>query len=409
MKPWTSLFALAILAAPVDAFSADLAHRFARDVHVTLRSLLASTSRTRAPVKKRDVGGGVYCVAGRSSQMVFNGAAPPVNPPGSISGSGSTGSSRPGSSSPGSSPSSSQPSSWQVAQHYAGNSFFTGWDFWNQADPTGGTVDYVDQPTAQSAGLVEINNAGNAIMRVDTTPQVSGNRRSVRIQTEYVYTGALIILDAVHMPIGCGTWPAFWSNGPGWPNSGEIDIVEGVNANTQNQATIHTRAGCTIPPTAQGAGELASSTLTGGSNCDVAVSNNAGCGSISDDTNSYGVGFNNAGGGVYAMLWDSTAISVWFFPRSSIPSDITSSAPQPNSWGTPFARWPGTTCDTMSFFGNHSAIFDTTLCGQWAGNVWGEGCAASTGVATCADFVANNGAAFADAYWEVASVTIYQD
>lgn len=38
----------------------------------------------------------------------------------------------------------------------------------------------------------------------------------------------------------------------------------------------------------------------------------------------------------------------------------------------------------------------STLCGDWAGNAWGE-CAASTGYASCPDYVANNGGAFADA------------
>ena len=127
-------------------------------------------------------------------------------------------------------------------------SFFDGWDFWTDADPTHGIVDYVGQDTAvrnhpsltpfpfpflhvlqQSAGLIDIDSNGHVFMRVDTTPTVSGNRRSVRITTQYSYTGGLVLLDAVHMPTGCGTWPAFWSNGPDWPTFGEIDIVEGVN------------------------------------------------------------------------------------------------------------------------------------------------------------------------------------
>ncbi len=65
----------------------------------------------------------------------------------------------------------------------------------------------------QSEGLIEINSAGNAIMRVETTPTISGNRKSIRITSEYAYTGGLIVMDAVHMPTGCGTWPAFWSDG----------------------------------------------------------------------------------------------------------------------------------------------------------------------------------------------------
>lgn len=50
-------------------------------------------------------------------------------------------------------------------------------------------------------------------MKVETTPKVSGNRKSIRIQSKNTFTGGLLIMDAVHMPAGCGTWPAFWSNG----------------------------------------------------------------------------------------------------------------------------------------------------------------------------------------------------
>lgn len=132
-----------------------------------------------------------------------------------------------------------------------------------------------------------------------------------------------------------------------------------MNDQTTNQATIHTSAGCTIPSTNAAVG--ATGRMVNGFNCDVAATSNAGCGTIVDDTATYGPGFNAAGGGVYAMLWDSTAISVWFFPRADVPADIAARAPQPAGWGTPFARWPGTSCDTMSFFTDHNAIFDTTL------------------------------------------------
>lgn len=79
----------------------------------------------------------------------------------------------------------------------------------------------------QSANLTSINGAGHAIMSVETTPTVASVRQSVRITTQFTYTGGLVIMDSVHMPTGCGTWPAFWSNGPNWPAGGEIDIVEG--------------------------------------------------------------------------------------------------------------------------------------------------------------------------------------
>ncbi|PIL30890.1 hypothetical protein GSI_07059 [Ganoderma sinense ZZ0214-1] len=315
------------------------------------------------------------------------------------------------------SPSSTSPASspWKLAKSYQGNSFFDGWDFFTGDDPTHGIVDYVDQGTAQSANLTEINSDGHAIMRVDTTPTVSGNRRSVRITTTYSYTGGLVLLDAVHMPTGCGTWPAFWSNGPNWPAGGEIDIVEGVNDYSDNQATIHTSHGCTIPSSDSSKLGI-SGNVVGGTNCAAAETNNAGCGMTATQSNTYGVGFNNNGGGVYAMQWVDKGISVWFFQRNNIPSDISANAPLPDNWGTPMAFWPATDCAPFKFFDSHSAIFDTTLCGDWAGNVWNDAgapgqeqsCAARVGISTCEDFVRNHGAAFADAYWEVNYVKIYQ-
>ena len=96
-------------------------------------------------------------------------------------------------------------------------------------------------------------------------------------------------------------------------------------------------------------------------NCAAAQTGNAGCGIQDPRTNSYGSGFNNNGGGVYAMLWDDEGIRVFFFPRGSIPSDITNNAPNPNAWGEPMGFWPASTCSPFQFFNSHSAIFDTTL------------------------------------------------
>jgi hypothetical protein len=139
--------------------------------------------------------------------------------------------------------------------------------------------------------------------------------------------------------------------GPNWPNAGEIDIIEGVNQNSNNAMTLHTSSGCTIN----------NSGFTGSlstSNCDVNAagqSSNAGCGIQSRSSASYGTGFNNNGGGVYATEWTSSAISVWFFPRSAIPSDISSGNPNPSGWGTPSAFFQGN-CNIDSHFQNQQIV-----------------------------------------------------
>ncbi|KAG5635792.1 hypothetical protein DXG03_005240, partial [Asterophora parasitica] len=72
---------------------------------------------------------------------------------------------------------------------------------------------------------------------------------------------------------------------------GEIDILEGVNDQGPNAATLHTNAGCTMP-----ASRAQTGTPTG-NNCDVAATGNAGCGVQFNGANTYGPGFNNIGGG----------------------------------------------------------------------------------------------------------------
>ncbi|KAI0666248.1 concanavalin A-like lectin/glucanase domain-containing protein [Trametes maxima] len=345
-----------------------------------------STSHSRTPSASSSVGSGTS----------------PVNPSPTSSAGGSS--------------STTPTSPWKIAQNYEGSSFFDGWDFQNSADTTThGLVQYIDRGSAQSENLIEINSAGNAIMRVETTGTVSQSRKSIRITTQYSYTGGLVVMDAVHIPTGCGTWPAFWSNGPNWPAGGEIDMVEGVNDYTNNQVTLHTDSGCTMSSSDPNALGISGS-LVGTTNCGAIETGNAGCGVRGSQTNSYGAAFNKIGGGVYATLWDNDGIKTWFFPRGSIPSDLSNGAPQPTSWGTPMAAFPASSCDPFKYFYQHTAIFDTTLCGDWAGGVWGaagvpgqdQSCAARTGVATCQDFVLNNGASFSEAYWEVKSVKIYQ-
>ncbi|KAG6857613.1 hypothetical protein H0H87_010181 [Tephrocybe sp. NHM501043] len=290
---------------------------------------------------------------------------------------------------------SSTPSSpWKLTETHAGNDFFNGWDFHLGDDPTHGIVQYVSQDVGRSSGILEVNNNGNAVMRVETTPNVANTRQSIRITTLTSFNGGLVVMSAVHMPTGCGTWPAFWTNGPDWPAGGEIDIVEAVNDYTNNQMTIHTNPGCTLP-TADKSSLRISGSVIGGTDCAAITTGNQGCGIRASSSNSFGAGFNKNGGGTYAMQWDSSGISVYFFPKGSEPSDLTSNVPLPETWGLPIARWPADQCNPYQFFNNHHAIFDTTLCGDWAAGVWSsagipgqeQSCAERTGFSTCEAFL----------------------
>jgi hypothetical protein len=278
-------------------------------------------------------------------------------------------------------------------------------------------------------------------MGVDHTNVASGGRQSVRLTSKKAYTHGLIVLDASHMPGGCGTWPAFWTVGGDWPNGGEIDIIEGVNSQTTNDMTLHTNSGCSITNNGQFSGSVNTQ------NCDINAQGqaaNAGCQIGTSNTASYGDGFNSAQGGIYATEWTSDHISIWFFPRSAIPADLGGSgsggmgsgwgsgsnstgwgardvssgasssggsggsSPDPSGWGPPVASFSSASCDIDSHFQNNQIVFDTTFCGDWAGNVWSSDPVCSTKANTCNDFVANNPSAFTDAYWTVNSLRVYQ-
>ncbi|KAK6373558.1 hypothetical protein LTS17_008050 [Exophiala oligosperma] len=233
-------------------------------------------------------------------------------------------------------------------------------------------------------------------------------RPSVRISTKRSWTHGLFIGDFNHSPAGiCGTWPAFWTLGPNWPYNGEIDIMEGANLNTYNGMTLHASPNCTIA----GDSRLMSGQLQS-SNCAYYPNYNVGC-SISDRrSQSYGTNFNTGGGGVYAMQWTSDYVAVWFFPRGSIPADITNKTPNPSGWGLPAAEFQGS-CQIDQKFQAHKIVMNNAFCGEYAGasTVWNSStnsCAASTGYATCNAYVAGQPGAFQNAYWSINSVRVYQ-
>ncbi|KAJ5787983.1 hypothetical protein N7457_002973 [Penicillium paradoxum] len=284
------------------------------------------------------------------------------------------------------------------------DSFFNKFKFYTDTDPTNGYVHYVDRSTASANGLINTKDNGVYIGVDHTNVASRPGRNSIRLESTNTYKHGLVILDLAHMPSStCGTWPAFWMLGPDWPKNGEIDIIEGVNEQSQNQMALHTTNGCSIQSTG----------FTGSldtSNCYVEASGqsaNSGCSIRNENTQSYGTGFNNAGGGVYATEWTGSAINIWFFPSYAVPGDIHSGKPNPAGWGTPAGRFAGG-CDINSHFNNLQLVFDITFCGDWAGSAWGSSSCASK-ARSCNDYVKNNPWAFKETYWRVRSLKVYQD
>ncbi|GLB41674.1 putative glycoside hydrolase family 16 protein [Lyophyllum shimeji] len=287
---------------------------------------------------------------------------------------------------------------WKQVDRYEGHDFLAGWDFFNKGDPTHGLVNYVDAETAQEKHLAKVEDGQVILAADDTTVLRSGDKRdSVRISTKKTYNGGLFIADIAAMPVGCGIWPAYWSVGPDWPNGGEIDILEGVHNQDTNQYTLHTAAGCSL----NNAVKTTSRVL--GTTCASSGADNTGCAFRDTDARSYGHGFNGAGGGVYAHLWDSAGIKIWHFARSEIPQDIKDGKPDPSKWPTPAAQFAASSCDVGKYFHDNSLVFDTTFCGDWAGATYASaGCPG-----TCAERVADP-KNFQDAKWKINYVAVYQ-
>ncbi|KAI0830328.1 concanavalin A-like lectin/glucanase domain-containing protein [Trametes gibbosa] len=297
---------------------------------------------------------------------------------------------------------------YNLVKEYSGSNFFSEWDFYGSYDNlTSGDVIWVTKANATQSKLAYVNDAGNAIIKVDNTTFVPYNekRDSVRVTTQDFFSiGTVLIFDATHLPYGCSVWPSFWTKGQNWPIGGEIDIIEAVNLMTFNQMALHTQGGCTQPSSVTQTG------TTGNTNC----STDAGCTVAETQANSFGESFATAGGGVWAAQIDSSGIYIWFWTRSNVPSSVSSATDSvdPSSWGTPSASYPSSSCDINQFFTPQQIVLDITLCGNWAGvtSVYQSTCGGDgTATACYLDNVINNGTNYANAYFEIAYIKAFSN
>jgi len=298
---------------------------------------------------------------------------------------------------------------YSLQTNISGTNFFNAWTFFTAGDPTNGYVNYISESQAKSEGLISAA-PGKVIIATDSKNVASGRGRdSIRLTSNQAWNGGLFIMDLRNMPTGCGTWPAWWLVGPNWPNSGEIDIIEGVNVNTQDSTTLHTSNGCTMSNSTNSfTGTWGKGTNNNdATNCYVSApnqQNNQGCGIVGAQ-GSYGAPFNSGQGGVFAVEWTSAHIQAFFFPRNNIPSDITGNQPNPSSWGKPYAYFGlGSMCNP-NHFQNMNMVIDLTFCGDWAGAVFSSQC---PGKGSCNSYVQNNPSAFADSYWWIDYIKVFQ-
>lgn len=129
--------------------------------------------------------------------------------------------------------------------------------------------------------------------------------------------------------------------------------------------TLHTGPNCALAANHSHPPAYSGTLVT--RNCDVndpAQDKNAGCSIQSADPNSFGQGFNAAGGGTYAMEWTGQGISVWFWShadRAAIPSSLAGQSPDPASFGTPQARFDGAGCDWQTAIVDQQLIINLEL------------------------------------------------
>ena len=203
-----------------------------------------------------------------------------------------------------------------------------------------------------------------------SSPTEAGPRDSIRLEGKRRFNRGLFIIDVRHMPAGCGMWPAFWlTDEANWPVNGEIDIVEGVNYQSQAKTALHSTKGCVMDDVPAGTmtGEWDSAvgipdkktgipdmTMRYAQNCFVYDPHqwlNQGCVAVDQQNGTLGMPLNLKGGGVYALEWDPMYrhIRTWVFtPHKKVPANLRDAIrtanlpvdqrtmPDPDLWPLPY-------------------------------------------------------------------------
>lgn len=244
----------------------------------------------------------------------------------------------------------------------------------------------------------------------NVVPPDARGRDSIRLHSNLNFTGGVFIASALHMPEGCGTWPAWWLTNDPWPKYGEVDIIENINREGRNSFVGHTEGYCDAPApqdTFQGVWKPFPLFAWKPSTDCTLENNRQGC-AAHMPPGTASAPFNSQGGGTYALVWDDSGLRVYFWSNScgGAPEDILNNSPVPNTWGLPMARFDFSQdkCLPERYQQLHMVI-NLTFCGTWAG---------AAGWAQCLDkgfdcdsYVRGNPSDFEDAYWAFEYIKVF--
>ena len=301
---------------------------------------------------------------------------------------------------------------YKLMDSYAGHTFFDGFNFSGYRQHNTSS-NFQNKSSAQKMGLINTTST-TAYIGTDYTNivNISQGRPSLELTSIKTYANGLFILDALHLPQGCGTWPAWWLYGTSPPYNGEIDIIEGINLSTDDQTTLHTYPSSkTNYTTCDYSTQVNDINMTGkfmSYNCTIGP--HPGCYVEPNINYSFGIPFNKKGGGVYALDWnDDIGIRSWFWLHEDVPDDIIQKKPDPSLWGLPYAYFPFGSWCSSNHFNSMNIMIDLYYCG-WSGNdpSWKTQCGTIANNQTCEYFVANNPNYFIDAYWLINYIDVYQ-
>lgn len=243
-----------------------------------------------------------------------------------------------------------------LLERQEGDDFFKAYEFYEGPDSAGsnGYNNYVSKATAETLGIINVTYEDDELdvygrrsrrrlngepiqdgeddndkrkspisepfVYMRTAPTPDGPRQSIRLEGIRFFNRGLFIIDIRHMPAGCGVWPAFWlTDEANWPVNGEIDIVEGVNFQTEAKTALHSTQGCSM-------NDIPLGTMTGGWDTAIGIPNadtgipdmtmryakncfvydqhqwlNQGCVAVDLEGGSLGQPLNDKGGGVFAL------------------------------------------------------------------------------------------------------------